>query len=535
MEIIINNYVRMEVKNDGVYLILHNDEDGTKPTRMEIISILEGYGIQDIDFKAISDIYKSDDDVIVQKISSNTKILQEAEDIKISVEKGNLEAYIKFIPPTNHGTPATLQDIKNAVTKANINFGIIDGILEELAEERTPNRSYLLAVGENFEDGKDGYLEYHFDISKKSRKPKTLKDGTVDYKNLDLIDMVQKGEKLVTAHPAINGKDGKNVFGAPIPCKKPKPAPPLPKGKNTTISASGLELYSEISGQIIFDGRKVNISPMLEVAGNIDNATGDINFNGSVVIRGNVLTGFTVIADGDIEVFGVVEGAKIKSAQNIILNSGVQGQEKADINAGGNLTVKYAESCTLTAGKDIFADSILHSTVKCGGSLELRGRKGLLVGGYINVGQKINAKVIGSTMATATTLQVGFNPEVLDTYKELMNEYNLIKNEYDKIDKIVDNLNTLNKETGLSEDKKNILLKTIHTKMFLREKLNIAQEKINKIAPSLEQNRGYVGVSEVIRSGVKIIIGNAVMFVRDDISHCSFRNVDSKISIGSYS
>jgi uncharacterized protein (DUF342 family) len=392
-------------------------------------------------------------------------------------------------------------------------------------------RAYPIARGVPPTQGKDGSLQLHVDISKKKHTPKMLEDGKVDFRKLGLIELATKGQKLVSTVPETPGDDGVNVYGATLPAKKVKPAPPLPRGKNTEISDDGMHLLASLSGQIIFDSKRINISPVLEVPKDVDNTTGDIEFNGSVIIRGAVLSGFSVSAPGNIEVYGVVEGAKITSDSNVFLYRGVQGQGKAEITAGGDINTKFAESATLVAGKNIIGDSIMHSSTMCGGFLELSGKRGLLVGGKTVVNDKIVANTIGSPMATLTEIEVGHNPEKLNEFKLLNTELNNMKQEYSKLEKTIEVLDAQNKKGLLNEERKNLFLKAIQTKAFMRNKLAALQEQVGVMMPLMQVQSGAVIAYTIIHSGVKVLIGNAVMYIRDDIKCSRLINVDGKVTI----
>ena len=56
---------------------------------------------------------------------------------------------------------------------------------------------------------------------------------------------------------------------------------------------------SQVSGHVILENDKIFVSNVLELV-NVDNSTGDIDYEGDVVVKGNVLAGFTVKATGDI-------------------------------------------------------------------------------------------------------------------------------------------------------------------------------------------------------------------------------------------
>ncbi len=529
-----NEKVKINIKEDGIYLTLINNLPGGKPSRMDVIKMVEDFGVKDINFVLINEMFSAEDPVVERKITSNTEIHQEPEKMELTVDKSGLTAHVQFIPPLNGGPKLTFDDMRRIITEAGVRFGLKNNLLKDLAFNHDYHKPYLVAEGQKPTEGTDGYLLYHFNRDKKTRKPKQMEDGRVDYHNLDLFETVFSGANLVTTIHPVQGTDGMNVYNIPIPAKKVKPPQPLPRGKNTTLSEDGDHLYAAISGQINFDGKRLSISPLLEVD-SVDNSTGNVHFTGSVVIKHNVASGFTVVAENDIEVAGVVEGANISAGGNVLIRGGVQGQEKAVITARGDITIKFGENCTLSAGGNVYADSLMHSTVHCDGRVELQGKKGFLAGGSIIAGQSISASIIGSPMATHTEIEVGFNPQSMTDYKALLAQYNSIKSEYDKMSTVVVELSAQNEKNMLSEEKKKILLKMIHAKMHFGAQLKEAKEKVSSMAEKLGKGSGVIVVSDVIRGGVVVTIGNAVLHVRDDIRACSLRNVDGKIVIGPYS
>ena len=48
----------------------------------------------------------------------------------------------------------------------------------------------------------------------------------------------------------------------------------------------------------------------------------------------------------------------------------------------------------------------------------------------------------------------------------------------------------------------------------------------------LKKKNGWVSARNVFYSGVKVTINDAVMYVRDDLQHCSLINNKGKVSVG---
>jgi uncharacterized protein (DUF342 family) len=219
-----------------------------------------------------------------------------------------------------------------------------------------------------------------------------LDDGRVDYRELNLIESVEKGRILCSLLPPMPGKAGKTVTGQDIPALDGKPAV-LPKGRNVEVSEDGQSLYAVIDGQVCYAEGKVNVFSVYEVRGDVDTTTGNISFLGNVVVKGNVLSGFSIEASGNVEIWGVVEGATIEAGGDIILKRGMQGMGKGYLKSGGDIIAKYIEYSTIEAKNEIKAEAIMHSKIKCGNKLELSGKKGLLVGGVAKVGKLISARL----------------------------------------------------------------------------------------------------------------------------------------------
>src|SRR5690606_32591089 len=106
------------------------------------------------------------------------------------------------------------------------------------------------------------------------------------------------GQLVATLVPPQAGKGGVGVNNEPLPPIFGKPAR-FKIGKNVVLNQEGNALYAAIDGLIsLTEDGKVNVFPVYEVKGDVDYSVGNIDFVGTVVIRGNVLTGFKVKAAG---------------------------------------------------------------------------------------------------------------------------------------------------------------------------------------------------------------------------------------------
>ena len=77
------------------------------------------------------------------------------------------------------------------------------------------------------------------------------------------------------------------------------------------------------------------------VAGNVGYGTGNIDFTGSVQVRGDVENGFTVKAAGDIFIYGNVDGGFLYADGNITVNGRIIGQDKTIVQCKGDLYARH--------------------------------------------------------------------------------------------------------------------------------------------------------------------------------------------------
>ncbi|MGE5615198.1 MAG: DUF342 domain-containing protein [Bacillota bacterium] len=516
--------------NDGVYLSVYPPEGiGKRVDLQTVLDRLERKKVKNYDKDIVNIVVKKADKVPV-KIAGR----QEEESLNatanLSVTPDKMKAYISFIPPEN-GRMMTKEEILDFLNENGIIYGINKTNLDTVVQYPIYNETIVIAEGTPPVPGQNGKLEFHFDTHRET-KPTILEDGRVDFRELNLIQNAVKGQVLCTLIPPSPGTPGKTVYGTDIPAVDGKPVA-LPKGRNVSVSEDGMQLVSNIDGQILYIDGKVSVFSTHEVQADVDNSTGNINFVGNVHIRGNVLSGFIVEAGGNVEVMGVVEGAIIKAGGDIILRRGMQGMGKGILVSGGDIVARYIENSNVQAKNNIKAEAIMHSNIKCGNKLELSGKKGLLVGGSCKVGKEIIAKVIGSHLATSTDIEVGVDPTIRERYKALKDELASSENDYRKADQAVVILKKLEMTGTLTPEKQELLSKSVRTKAFLMNRITEIKEELIQIEGRLQQEAyGKIRCYNVIYPGTKVSIGSCMMYVKENLHYCTLYRDGADIRVG---
>ena len=459
------------------------------------------------------------------------------ESVRIEVSEDRMSAVIIFDGPQNEGAELPRAQLIKEIEKSGIKKGIDKKILGEILSGREPGKKYLLAAGMKPSVGKNGEIILNFDVSKQGFKPITLSDGSVDFKNLDNITMAKQGELVAKMIEPRIGADGYDVYGEVLPGKEGKPVV-LPRGRGTVISEDGTQLLAEVDGRIIYAEGKVSISDMYEIKGDVGPATGNITFNGSVVVRGNVQTEFVIRATGNVEVYGIIEGAEVYAGGNVLATNGISGVNKGIVQASGNVTSKSIQNATLDVKGDIFAEAIMHSNIKSTGKVEIGGQKGLLVGGELKCHNGVLAKVVGSSMGTKTRVHIGGDNDYVAEYNRYLAEHQKITIEFQEnlhhLETMMKRRKRQEDSQEMSESVRNSLLNTINNTNQMKAQLATLQTKIDELKVLIETDLtlAMLSVEVVAYPGLSLRIGNAKTILEREESRVTFRNSEGLITTG---
>lgn len=418
-------------------------------------------------------------------------------------------------------------DIKKALAKNNINYGIKETKFKEILAEPNKSKKILIAEGKAPVPGKDGRLIFNFDENKKNIG--TLRaDGTMDFHSLNLINNIRKGEKIVTKVKSKPGKPGMSVNGRKIAAPKVK-SPKLPHSLNTCQKDNSL--YAAIDGQIVREYQKIVVKEVYTVNGDVDLSTGNIDFVGSVKVNGDVKDGFKIKADGDIEISGNVGCCELKSTGNILIKKGFIGRNEGTASADGEFFARFIENVTIEAENVRVAETIMHSDIKACGGVEVTRGRGLVVGGKINSRNYIEANLIGSRLATKTVLEIGMMSEVKEKLKEAKKEKEKVEENLNKIKKSIKILESIQKRgIKLPPEKIKILGKIKKTQLQLNEKNKEIEKNIEELCEEINNApEAFVKVRECIFPGVQILSTHDKKTIRDKTTGSKFKEINKEI------
>lgn len=332
----------------------------------------------------------------------------------LTVSEDEMAAYIQINREPERETSCA--DMLQFLKQNGIVSGIMEAELVRMLQQKAYGQPVLVAKGEPARKGKDGWYEFFFD-TEPDRTPKLLEDGSVDYRNIKWFEVVTKGQKLACYHAAEAGCDGFTVTGHPCVARRGREAGIL-RGRGFCISEDKSTYTAGITGKIELSDSEMTIESLL-VVDEVTLATGNVEFDGCVYIRGSVGSKTEIRATGDITIDGTVEGAVIESGGSVLLRKGMNGGREGSVDAKKNVTGGFFESVRVRAGEDILANYCLNCELYAKGNITLSGRRGTLAGGKAYAGKGITAYRIGNDTDIRTEITLGVNEEIIQKKRNL--------------------------------------------------------------------------------------------------------------------
>lgn len=320
-----------------------------------------------------------------------------------------MSAWVYVYPPVGAGKELDQELLRRALEEAKVVFGIDGALADELPRKRERYfHLFPVAVGRKTVSGEDGRIIDLFS-RKTERKVKVDEFNRVDYAAISFVQNVAEGDTICRIVPPSQAEPGCTVLGRELPARDGVEVA-IPKGRNTALSEDGTTLYATKTGHVEFNGRSFQVRPVLEIEGNVDFSTGNINFLGDVHVHGDVCTGFTVRAMGSVTIDGVVEACTVEAGSDLIVVKGAQGDSRAVLRSSHSIYAKYLESCCVYAVEDLHSDCLINCDVYCDGTVEVNSGRGTIIGGSVRCAHEVNASVVGSRAETPTVVVLGGRP-----------------------------------------------------------------------------------------------------------------------------
>lgn len=529
-----NGYFQLICGERGTAVKLFKPVEGGAPaTIRELMEYLVTQGIS-YDTVALNNRMREFEDSDEQETVIQLNIepsLQVRESYRLAVSQDKMAAVARFYPPSEGGEKMTADEFKNDLAVKKIVYGVNNDKIDAFFRKPIYCADIIVARGTPPRHGTDARIEYFFETDLKAR-PTLNEDGSVDFFNLNTISHCKEGDVLARLYPEDVGEYGCSVFGEKIRPRDVKRMT-LRYGHNINISEDKCVLTAATDGHVTLVEGKVFVSNVFEVE-NVDNSTGNITYDGSVLINGNVCTNFSVKANGNIEVKGVVEGATLEAGGDIIITRGMNGMARGVLKADGNIISKFIENSRVSAGGYVSTNSILHSDVSAGTEILVGGKKGFITGGRVSAASLVKVKTLGSPMGADTIIEVGVDPRVKDRIQQIQKEMTEYKKEQEQIHPVLAAMKQkLVQGVKLKPEQLKNLQAMLQRDKLIAEEMDKNTQELSMLQERLaEYSSAKVEVSGDVYAGTKICISDVSMVVKNSMSYCRFikENGDVKMT-----
>lgn len=293
-------------------------------------------------------IIKVNDSIILSKTSirENDNVVIEAlntysnKTINISVSEDKLTSYIEIIytpektfqildvgPDSDiivqskcigekNPEPYTKKDIEEFLNLNKIKYGIKWENLSSILM----GGKHIIASGLPPKEPKDDVIKYLFK-NMSENKPLEI-NGKVDYLSIGKIDSVEAGAVLAIRVEGEDGRPGYDVYGNIIQAPKKKTCK-FKKGPGSEILDNGNRIIAAVKGMVSVKNDTICVFPIHNINGDVDIKTGNVQFDGDVVVAGNVREGLKINAGNNVTIYGNVAEASIASGGNLKVDKNV--------------------------------------------------------------------------------------------------------------------------------------------------------------------------------------------------------------------
>lgn len=300
------------------------------------------------------------------------------------------------------GYAPTELEIDELLRRNGVTEGVDLDLVTRLARDPIPG-DHVVARGTPPEPTIDGEVVLAFDPNPVPQ-PRIEDDGRANYFDLGGIPCCEKGDVIARKRPGRQGAAGRTVKGDYLEAPVPRD-PPLLAGANTILveDEEGLAIVAEKAGQPVKRGSLVMVKDLFVVPGDLDVSVGNIEHNGSVLVRGKIAEQLVLRAKGDITIEGNVETATVVCGGDLTVKGGVLRESKVVVN--GSLRTRFIERSQVQVEQHLFVqEDILFSEVEVGGNIEVQSG---VVGGKVQAAGYLRASYLGKRLGTATTIEVG--------------------------------------------------------------------------------------------------------------------------------
>ncbi|MCL2689452.1 MAG: FapA family protein [Chitinispirillia bacterium] len=399
--------------------------------------------------------------------------------IDIQTAPDMMDAQLVIIPAGEGGKMPSEEGVRALIDSYNIIYGLdekaISGAIARFTDGSiTAQEVVEIARGLPAITGDDGYVEFTFN-TESSMTPNLNEDGSVDYKNLNLITSVSEGDTLAILHPPAKGTPGRDILGRVRPAFDGKKSF-LPVGTNTQISRTDHSLLvALVDGIVRYNGSNISIAEGHYINGDVDYSTGNVKYERSVCVKGDVRSGFDVDCGGDLQIHGIIEDCNLKIGGSLLSRGGFVGNGEGLIIAKGDVNLGFIKNQNVICeGSVNIAKESMNSNITAK-KIQIHGNTLSVAGGILAATDSIIVRTAGNISGIRSVLQI--IPPL-----PLTEEYNKTetanKELQEKLKKVNQQMNTLPPKARLDKE---LMRKFRDAIAVVQQQITALEERLRKL------------------------------------------------------
>jgi uncharacterized protein (DUF342 family) len=221
--------------------------------------------------------------------------------------------------------------------------------------------------------------------------------------------LVKQGDRVAEVRFS-DGTPGRTVLGADCFAYGSALAAGIAAGRGIEIKDDSV-FYATCDGLLSLDSNTLLCRDAYVHKGSVNLNSGDLQYEGTVVVQGDIESGASVDVRGHLIVEGMISPSKIRCTGDLEVKGGIITGPEGFIHTGGNCRCNYIENSVLQVKGDLTVRrSILNSTVIAQGSIVIvdEGR-GVIAGGVLSSWSAIKTANLGMEQGQPTECRVGSN------------------------------------------------------------------------------------------------------------------------------
>lgn len=410
---------------------------------------------------------------------------------ELTLSNKKTKAFIKV--KTVDTNSLSLAHVKQFLEKNNVINGVKEvELIESWLHTAYPDdEPFTIAQGKEPKYPKNAEIKYHFPTDF-LHAGKVSKDGSINFQDRGEIPYVEEDAFLAAKIFSEEGAPGIDVHGREILVDEAVDLT-FSAGPGTRLSEDGVRIYATSAGQPHLDAMgNISVCPEFQLKGDLGFESGNVDFDGNVIVSGTVKAGFKVKCASLTA--KEIQGAEVDISGDLNVSLGIVDTELVKVK--GSVQAKFIHNSKINAFGDLIVQKeIIDSKIFLSGACI--NERGSIINSEISAKRGISAGSIGNKSSKPSTLTVGVDEHTnllvakVDTQLSIHNNtIDELKNELTEIEKEDQLLHAAISKHAYVQDRAQLELKDIKSKIDnLKASGNMAAlQKVAKTIKDIQKN-----------------------------------------------